>query len=176
MKPSKKTAIRSISSASKAMPPPDQTVAAAEFLVFGVCREEYAVNVEQVQELRGYEHVTSLANSADDIKGVINLRGTIVPLIDMRIRLGDDSPTYDGLTVVIILNLDQATIGMVVDSVSDVLTLTHAQIKPAPQVGSSMKDDYLMGIGTLDDRMLILIDVNRMISGAEAGMIQKMAA
>tara|TARA_R110001599_G_scaffold64023_3_gene178940 strand:- start:560408 stop:560923 length:516 start_codon:yes stop_codon:yes gene_type:complete len=155
--------------------PLNQIVEATEFLVFGLGCEEYAVNVERVQELRGYEHVTRIANVPDYIKGVINLRGAIVPIIDMRIRFGDGCPTYDAFTVVIILDLGKSKAGMVVDSVSDVLRLTSAQIKPAPQVGASMDADYLLGIGALDDRMLILIDVDQMISSADIGLIEKMA-
>ena len=155
--------------------PLNQIIDATEFLVFSFGREEYAINVEHVQELRSYEHVTRIANTPDYIKGVINLRGAIVPIIDMRIRFGDGTPTYNTFTVVIILDLGETTVGMVVDSVSDVLTLTSKQIKPAPQVGSSMDADYLLGIGALDDRMLILIDVNKLVSSADIAVIEKMA-
>jgi len=147
-----------------------------EFLSFKLGREEYGVDIQTVQELRGYDTVTRVANSPDYLKGVINLRGIIVPIIDMRIKLGLGTPTYDQFTVVVVLNLGGRVIGMVVDSVSDVTTLVREQIKPAPQLGSAIDANYLIGLGTIDDRMLILIDVMKLMSSAELGLIEKAAA
>jgi purine-binding chemotaxis protein CheW len=148
---------------------------ALEFLAFTLGNEEYGIDIQRVQELRGYESVTRIANSPDYIKGVVNLRGTIVPIIDMRIKLNLGEPTYDQFTVVVVINLGNRTIGMVVDSVSDVITLTPDQIKPAPQMGSALDSDYLIGLGTIDDRMLILVDVVTLMSNAGLGLLDKAA-
>lgn len=147
-----------------------------EFLSFTLGSEEYGVDIQKVQELRGYDAVTRIANSPAFLMGVVNLRGIIVPIVDMRIKLNLGTPTYDQFTVVIILNVGARVIGMVVDSVSDVITLTAEQVKPAPQLGSALDTDYLIGMGTLDDRMLILVDIDQLMSSTEMGLIEQIAA
>ncbi|MBG6077590.1 chemotaxis protein CheW [Polaromonas sp. CG_9.11] len=161
-----KTGSSMTSSASKAL----------EFLSFTLGQEEYGIDIQKVQELRGYDTVTRIANAPEHIKGVVNLRGIIVPIIDMRIKFNLGTPTYDQFTVVIILNIASRVMGMVVDSVSDVITLKPEQIKPAPAMGSVLDTEYLMGLGTLDERMLILIDLDRLMSSDEMGLIEKLAA
>ncbi|ALU90175.1 MULTISPECIES: chemotaxis protein CheW [Herbaspirillum] len=147
-----------------------------EFLAFTLGKEEYGIDILKVQEIRGYEAVTRIANSPDFIKGVVNLRGIIVPIVDMRIKFQLGEPTYDQFTVVIILNIGGRVVGMVVDSVSDVITLTQEQIKPAPEMGTTFDSDYLIGLGTLEQRMLILVDIDKLMSSAEMGLIEKLAA
>jgi len=147
-----------------------------EFLAFRLGAEEYAIDIQKVQELRGYEVVTSIANAPDFIKGVVNLRGIIVPIVDMRIKLRLGTPTYDQFTVVIIINLDGHVIGMVVDSVSDVITLTPDQVKPAPNMGSSLDAEYLLGLGTVEQRMLILVDIAKLISSTGLAALERLAA
>lgn len=147
-----------------------------EFLAFTLGQEEYGIDILKVQEIRGYENVTRIANAPEFIKGVVNLRGTIVPIIDMRIKFNLNEPTYDELTVVIILTLGKRVVGMVVDSVSDVTTLTHEQIKPAPDMGTTLNTNYLLGLGTLDGRMLILVDIEKLMSSSEMGLIEELAA
>jgi purine-binding chemotaxis protein CheW len=151
-------------------------VAGKEFLAFTLGKEEYGIDILRVQEIRGYEPVTRIANSPDFIKGVVNLRGIIVPVVDMRIKFNLGTPTYDQFTVVIILNIAGRVMGMVVDSVSDVTTLTPEQVKPAPEMGTTFDSDYLIGLGTLNERMLILVDIDKLMSSAEMGLIEKMAA
>jgi purine-binding chemotaxis protein CheW len=131
-----------------------------EFLSFTLGEEEYGIDIQKVQELRGYDAVTRIANAPEYIKGVVNLRGIIVPIIDMRIKFKLGVPSYDQFTVVIVLNIGGRVVGMVVDSVSDVITLA----------------DYLIGLGTLEERMLILVDIDRLMSSEEMGLIEKMAA
>ena len=126
--------------------------------------------------MRGYDSVTRIANAPEFIKGVVNLRGIIVPIVDMRIKFNLGTPAYDQFTVVIILNIGGRVVGMVVDSVSDVITLTPEQVKPAPEMGAAVNVDYLIGLGTLDERMLILVDIDRLMSSAEIGLIDKLAA
>jgi len=147
-----------------------------EFLAFTLGKEEYGIDILKVQEIRGYEAVTRIANAPEFIKGVVNLRGIIVPIVDMRIKFHLGEPTYDQFTVVIILNIGGRVMGMVVDSVSDVITLSPEQIKPAPEMGTAFNSDYLIGLGTLDERMLILVDIDKLMSSAEMGLIEKIAA
>ena len=147
-----------------------------EVVTFKLGEEEYGIDIQKVQELRGYDAVTRIANAPEYIKGVVNLRGIIVPIIDMRIKFKLGEPTYDQFTVVIVLNIGGRVVGMVVDSVSDVITLTGEQIKPAPEMGSVLDADYLIGLGTLEERMLILVDIDRLMSSEDMGLIEKMAA
>ncbi|HEY1148218.1 MAG TPA: chemotaxis protein CheW [Pseudoduganella sp.] len=159
----------------------DNQVAAAdgqgrEFLAFKLGSEEYGIDILKVQEIRGYEAVTRIANAPDFIKGVINLRGIIIPLVDMRIKFKLGEPVYDQFTVVIILNINGRVVGMVVDSVSDVTTLTPDQIRPAPDLGTVFSTEYMIGLGTIDERMLILVDINKLMSSAEMGLIEGLAS
>jgi purine-binding chemotaxis protein CheW len=151
-------------------------IAGLEFLAFTLGQEEYGVDIQKVQELRGYETVTRIANAPEFIKGVVNLRGIIVPIIDMRIKFNLGTPSYDQFTVVIILNIRGRVMGMVVDSVSDVITLTPDQVKPAPEMGATLNTDYLIGLGTIEQRMLILVDIDKLMSSTEMGLIEKIAA
>ncbi|MFJ7567388.1 chemotaxis protein CheW [Herminiimonas sp. NPDC097707] len=153
-----------------------QSLNGNEVLAFTLGREEYGIDILKVQEIRGYDAVTKIANAPEFIKGVINLRGVIVPIVDMRIMFNLGEPSYDQFTVVIILNIGTRVVGMVVDSVSDVITLSAEQIKPAPEMGSTMKSDYLLGLGTIEERMLILVDIDLLMSSSEMGLIEKIAA
>jgi len=150
-------------------------ISALEFLAFTLGQEEYGIDIQKVQELRGYDTVTRIANAPEHIKGVVNLRGIIVPIIDMRIKFNLGTPVYDQFTVVIILNMASRVMGMVVDSVSDVITLKPEQIKPAPEMGAVLDTDYLIGLGTLDERMLILVDIDKLMTSAEMGLIAEAA-
>ena len=134
-----------------------------EVLVFNIGSEEYGVDIALVRELRGYDAVTRIANAPEHIKGVVNLRGRIVPIVDLRVKLGIANPSYDPFTVVVMLDISSTAVGMVVDSVSDVTTLTDEQIKPAPDCGTGGAP-YVLGVATLGERMLILVDIARMLS------------
>lgn len=147
----------------------------SEFLAFKLGQEEYGIDILKVQEIRGYENVTRIANSTEYIKGVVNLRGTIVPIIDMRIKLNLGEASYDEFTVVIVLNIGQRVIGMVVDGVSDVMTLSPDQIRPAPSMGSALETEHLIGLGTVNERMLILVDIEKLMSSADIGLIENLA-
>ena len=134
-----------------------------EFLVFRLGDQEYGIDILKVQEIRGYDiqSVTSMANCPSYIKGVINLRGTIVPIVDLRLKLNLDKVEYNHKTVVVILSLDSRVVGVVADGVSDVLMLEPSQISPAPSMGGSLSSDYLLGLGTVGERMLILLDIEK---------------
>ena len=149
---------------------------AREYLTFRLDQEEYGIDILKVQEIRGYEPPTRIANAPDFIKGVVNLRGIIVPIVDMRIKFNLGTPSYDQFTVVIILNIGNRVVGMVVDRVSDVTTLMPEQIKPAPDMGRSINTEYVIGLGTIDERMLILVDIDQLMSSADMGLIEKLAA
>ena len=167
----------STQSPSAAHPNQADTNGRNEFLAFFTLgSEEYGIDILKVQEIRGYETVTRIANAPEFLKGVINLRGIIVPVVDMRIKFKLGTPTYDQFTVVIILNIGGRIMGMVVDSVSDVTTLAQEQIKPAPDMGTAFDGDYLIGLGTVDERMLILVDIDKLMSSAEMGLVEKIAA
>ncbi|WP_346797078.1 chemotaxis protein CheW [Halomonas sp. Bachu 37] len=142
-----------------------------EFLVFSLGEEEYAIDILKVQEIRGYENVTRIANAPDFIKGVTNLRGVIVPIVDLRIKFHLDSVEYGGQTVVIVVNVADRIVGIVVDGVSDVMMLTPEQIKPAPEFGVTLSSDFLSGLGSLDDRMLVLVDIDKLLTSEEMALV-----
>ena len=138
-----------------------------ELLTFTLGREEYGIDILKVQEIRGYDAVTTIANAPEFIKGVVNLRGIIVPIVDMRIKFNIGNVTYNETTVVIVLNLANRVVGMVVDGVSDVITLKQEQIKPSPEFGAGLDTKYLQGLGTVDDRMIILVNIEKMMSSQD---------
>lgn len=142
-----------------------------EFLTFSLGQEEYGIDILKVQEIRGYDAVTYIANAPEFIKGVINLRGIIVPIVDMRIKFNLGNVIYNEFTVVIILNIAHRVVGMVVDGVSDVTTLKPEEIKPAPEFGTGLDTQYLLGLGTVDERMLILVDIERLMGSRDMELI-----
>lgn len=148
-----------------------------EFLSFRLGGEEYGIDILKVQEIRGYEEPTRIANAPAYIKGVVNLRGVIVPIVDLRLKFGLQEARYDSVTVTIVLNIGNRVIGVVVDSVSDVIALGGEGIKPAPEFSGALSTDYIIGIGTLKDgerqRMLILMDIERLMSSADMGLIAR---
>ncbi len=144
---------------------------AREYLTFRLGKEEYGIDILKVQEIRSYDAVTAIANAPEFIKGVVNLRGTIVPIVDLRIKFNVGDAHYDAFTVVIILNIARRVVGVVVDSVSDVLTLQGGQIKPAPEFATTLNTQYILGLGTVDERMLILVDIEQLMTGADMALM-----
>jgi purine-binding chemotaxis protein CheW len=128
-----------------------------------------------VQEIRGYEDPTRIANAPPFIKGVINLRGVIVPIVDLRIKFNLGNPTYDQFTVVIILNIGRRVVGAVVDGVSDVIQLGSDNLRPAPEFGSSLDTRYILGLGTIDERMIIVVDIESLMSSQEMALVESSA-
>ena len=147
--------------------------AGGEFLTFTLGTEEYGMEILKVQEIRGYDAVTVIANTPAFIKGVINLRGIIVPIVDLRIKFNLGKVEYDQFTVVIILNLHNRVVGIVVDSVSDVLSLSTEQIRAAPSLSSKLDTRYILGLGTVDQRMLILVDIERLMNSQEMSLVDE---
>ncbi|BCB27557.1 chemotaxis protein CheW [Sulfurimicrobium lacus] len=146
-----------------------------ELLTFTLGGEEYGLDILKVQEIRGYDAVTAIANTPEFIRGVINLRGIIVPIVDMRIKFNLGHAEYNELTVVIILNVAGRVIGMVVDGVSDVISLSADQVKPAPEFGSAIDTKYVMGLGTVDDRMLILVDIEKLMTSRDMELVESVS-
>ncbi|MBI5910507.1 MAG: chemotaxis protein CheW [Betaproteobacteria bacterium] len=144
-----------------------------EFLTFTLGKEEYGVEILKVQEIRSYEQVTTIANAPEFIKGVVNLRGIIVPIVDMRIKFNLGKAEYDQFTVVIILNVAGRVVGMVVDGVSDVIALGPEQVRPAPDFSSSFDIKYITGLGTVDERMLILVDIEKLMGSADMALMEQ---
>lgn len=151
-------------------------VQALEYLAFKLGREAYGVDTRKVRELRGCDTVTRIANAPDYIQGARNLRGAMVPIVDMRIRYKLGTPRYDRFTVVVILDIASRVKGMVLDSVSDVVTLSPEQILPAPEMGAMVDTGYLTGQCTLDQRMLILLDIEKLMSSHDLEPAEKLAA
>jgi purine-binding chemotaxis protein CheW len=142
-----------------------------ELLVFTLGAEQYGIDILKVQEIRGYESVTRIAGAPDFIKGVINLRGSIVPIVDMRLKFALGEASYTPFTVVIILNVMQRTVGIVVDGVSDVFQLTPDAIRSAPEFGAAVDTAYIEGLSEVGDSMVIIMDIERLMSSAEMSLI-----
>jgi len=145
--------------------------AAGEYLTFILGSEEYGLEILKVQEIRGYDAVTQIANTPNFIKGVVNLRGKIVPIVDLRIKFNLGRVEYNEFTVVIILNLGGRVIGIVVDGVSDVTALKEDQIREVPNLVSSIDTQYIIGLATLEEQMLILVDIERLMSSQEMELL-----
>ena len=146
-----------------------------EFLTFRLGSEEYGIDILKVQEIRSYEPPTRIANAPPFIKGVVNLRGVIVPIVDLRLKLGCETAEYNSFTVAIVLNVKGRVVGAVVDSVSDVLALDAETIKPAPEMSSAVDTSFITGIGSVNERMLILMDIEALMSSADMGLIDDAA-
>jgi purine-binding chemotaxis protein CheW len=161
---------QSIATASSIDPINSQMV--NEYLTFRLGAEEYGVDILKVQEIRGYDAITQIANAPVFVKGVINLRGVIVPIVDMRIKFALGDAEYNQFTVVIILNVAGRVVGIVVDAVSDVISLAQEQFRPTPGMGSVIDTEYIIGLGTVDERMLILIDIEKLMASSDMGLME----
>ena len=151
-----------------------------QYLSFRLGSDDYAVDILRVQEIRGWEKVRALPDSQDYVKGVLDLRGTIVPIIDLRVRFGNASPEYSATTVVIVMSVQTADgstqlVGAVVDAVSDVLDIDSAQLKPPPQIGGAVGRRYLNGMVSLPRGMVILLNLDKLFDPTELGTLQDLA-
>jgi purine-binding chemotaxis protein CheW len=149
--------------------------ATREILVFVLGTEEYGVDILKVQEIRGYDKVTPIPSAPDYLKGVVNLRGIIVPIVDMRVKFRLPEVRYDQFTVVVILRFAGRVIGLVVDGVSDVIGLTASEVKEAPHLGSVVDSSFIAGLATQDDRMVLLLDIEKLLSTGELNLLQRVA-
>jgi len=153
----------------------DLQVARDEFLAFRLGDEEYAIDILKVQEIRAHESVTRIANAPAYLKGVVNLRGTIVPIVDLRVKLGMEGKA-GASAVVIILNIAGRVMGILVDAVSDVIALARDEIRPAPEFGNVLDTRFITGLAPLDERMLILVDIERLMTSGELAVVERAAA
>ena len=142
----------------------------SEFLTFRLGAEEYGIDILKVQEIRSYEAPTRIANAPSFIKGVVNLRGVIVPIVDLRLKLSCETVDYNDFTVVIVLNVRGRVVGAVVDSVSDVLELNQDSIRPAPEMASAVDTTFITGISSVNERMLVLMDIEALMASADMGL------
>lgn len=144
---------------------------AREYLTFRLDQEEYGIDILKVQEIRGYEPPTRIAHAPEFITGVVNLRGTIIPIVDMRLKFNCSQAEYNSFTVVIILNLRNRVVGIVVDSVSDVMELAADNVKSAPDIESVIDNECILGLGSIGERMLILLDIEKLMSSVDMGLV-----
>jgi purine-binding chemotaxis protein CheW len=152
-------------------PAAQTTTDGGQFLTLRLGSEEYAIDILRVQEIRSYEAPTRMVNAPSFVKGVVNLRGVIVPIVDLRLKLNLDKVEYNEFTVVIILNVRGTVIGAVVDAVSDVVTLTSQSIKAAPQFEAAIDARFITGLADVGERMLIVMNIEALLSGAELGIV-----
>jgi len=147
---------------------------AGEYLSYRLGSEEYGVDITRVQEIRSYEAPTRIPHASSYIKGVVNLRGVIVPIIDLRLKLGCDSAEITSFTVVIVLAVRGRVVGVIVDAVSDVLDLDEPAIKPPPNLSGEGDAEFVTGIASVGDRMLMLVDMNQLLDEQElSGLAEK---
>lgn len=158
------------------VPSDDLSLLAGEYLTFTLGPEEYAIDILKVQEIRGYETPTLIANVPLFIKGVINLRGIIVPIVDLRIKFNLGQPEYTPFTVVIVLNVAGRIVGVVVDTVSDVISLRADEIKPAPEFSGNFDTRYIHGLATVEDRLMIVTDIERLMTSADMALVDAASA
>jgi purine-binding chemotaxis protein CheW len=154
---------------------PQTTPAVSEFLAFKLGSEEYGIDILRVQEVRSFAEPTRIALSEPYVLGVINLRGLIVPIIDMRLKFNMATVNYDEMTVVIMLNIAQRVIGIVADGVSDVIRIEQEQMRAVPDISSSIGNEHFLAIGSLEDRMLILLDIVKLMQSQEMGLFSEAA-
>jgi purine-binding chemotaxis protein CheW len=152
----------------------DTRVIREEFLSFKLGLEEYAIEILQVREIRAHEAVTRIANTPGFIKGVIHLRGAIVPIVDMRIKFGTPHG-IDASTVMIVLDINGRRIGILVDAVSDVVALSPDEIRPAPPMQGVIDAGFIRGLAPVEGRMLILLDITRLMSSREMALADEAA-
>ena len=150
------------------------TTTLRELLAFKLGAEAYGIDILRVQEIRSYEEPTRITNAPAVLKGVVNLRGVIVPSVDMRLKFNLERADYDSFTIVIVLNIGPRVVGRVVDAVSDVIALTPDPLRPVPEFNAVVESDHLLAIGAVDERMLILVDIQKLMSSAEMGLVNSL--
>lgn len=140
---------------------------AQQYLTFLLDNEEYGVEILRVQEIKGWDRVTHIPNSPHYLCGVLNLRGTIVPVVDLRLRFGMPARVYTPTTVVVVLKVEgisQRTVGIVVDGVSDAHNVLPEEIKPAPDFGVSINTDFISGLVSIDENMMMILNIDSLLS------------
>ncbi len=139
----------------------------SQFVTFTLADEEYGVDIMKVQEIIGYRGFTKIPNVGEYIKGVLNLRGTVVPVVDLRLKFNMDEKDYDQYTVIMIVEVAGRIMGIIVDSVSDVVSLAADEIQPTPNFSSNISTDFIKGMGKKEEKFIILLDINKVLSDEE---------
>ncbi|MCE2596903.1 chemotaxis protein CheW [Motilimonas cestriensis] len=152
-----------------------QDTVSLEYLTFTLGDEHYGLDIMKVREIRGYEPVTKIANAPAFIKGVLNLRGDIVPIVDLRLKFNVGEASYNEFTIVIMLHINERIVGIVVDAVSDVINMQATDIKPPPEFGVAFDSQYLYGLAPVNEQMIILLNIEKLISSQELGLFDNNA-
>lgn len=167
-------------SAVAVKPPEAGVTSAKQMLTFMLGEETYGVDILRVQEIRGWSPVTRIPQSPPHVLGVLNLRGSIVPIVDLRMRLSLDRAEYTPVTVIIVLSIDtghgRRDFGVVVDGVSDVIDVQTSEVKQPPDLGTQVNMEFIQGLATVADRMVMLLDIDRLIGGDIIGVAAPEAA
>lgn len=145
-----------------------------QLVSFRLGGEEFGVDIMQVQEIIRMQNITAVPNAPDFVEGVINLRGRVIPIIDLRKRFGLDCKEHDKATRIVVVKVDEITVGLVVDEVSEVLRIPADTVEPPPPIVAGVESDYIKGVGKLDDRLLILLDLSKTLSKEEKRSLQMM--
>jgi len=135
-----------------------------QYLTFALGEEQYGVEILRVQEIKGYTGVTRIPNTPNYVKGVLNLRGTIVPIVDLRMKFGMEQQEYDKKTVIIVVEVKGRIMGIIVDAVSDVMNIAAKDIQPAPEFGSMVDVGFINGIGSYGEKLVAFLDIDRVLS------------
>jgi purine-binding chemotaxis protein CheW len=155
----------------------EQNSTTNKYLTFVLATEEYAVDILRVQEIKGWSKVTPIPNTPDYIRGVINLRGTIVPIIDLRLRFSLERLDYGQMTVVVVVKVVSGSreriMGIVVDAVSDVYDVAENEIKPPPDFGSVISMEFIRGLATVNEKMVIILDIDRLLNSGELAIVEQ---
>ena len=147
-----------------------------QYLTFNLADEYYGVDILKVQEIKGYTTVTRIPNTPDYLKGVLNLRGTIVPIVDLRMKFGMGTTDPTPFTVMVVVNVRNRIMGFMVDAVSDVLDLNAKNIQPPPELGSAVDITFVAGIGNSNDRLVTLLDIDRVLTEEEVTVVAEVTA
>jgi purine-binding chemotaxis protein CheW len=150
-----------------------------KYLSFSLAEEEYGIGILQIKEIIGMMNITVIPKTPEFVKGVINLRGKVIPVIDLRLKFGMESIPYAERTCIIVVEIDGKSgtmlIGIVVDSVSEVLNVRAENIEPAPAFGASLDTDYILGMAKMDSGVKILLDINRVLGADEIAGLEKVS-
>jgi len=144
-----------------------------QYLTFELADEQYGVDILQVQEIKGYTATTHIPTMPDYLKGVLNLRGAIVPIIDLRLKFGMGPTEPTPFTVIVVVTVRERVMGMVVDAVSDVVELPAKEIQPPPELGSHVDISFVSGIGSANDRLVTLLNLDRVLSGDDVAQVME---
>lgn len=141
-----------------------------QFLTFRLQEEEYGIEILRVQEIKGFSRITPIPNTAPHIKGAMNLRGTVVPIVDLRVKFGLPEAEYNQFTVIIVVTVGKKIVGLVVDAVSDVLNIIQNEIEPAPDLGG-MDTSFMTGMAKASDKLITLLNIDRLLGQEEPTLV-----